>query len=164
MSSSKKDFVYSQNDYLNNYIQFADTKSAVFITVNGVLMGFLYTQFKDTLPFEFEKSKHLVLLASIGLLLVAYVFLFLVIFPRRSYRNGNGIIFWEDVATYRDAESYKMKVSEIPQDSFEEVMIEQNYYLAKTATKKYKNLHWSFIFSIASYISVVIFCILNVLQ
>ena len=31
-----------------------------------------------------------------------------------------------------------MKVSEIPQGSFEEVMIEQNYYLAKTATKKYK--------------------------
>ncbi|UQF70849.1 DUF5706 domain-containing protein [Vagococcus lutrae] len=164
MASSKKDFVYSQNDYLNNYIQFADTKSAVFITVNGVLMGFLYAQFKDILPFEFEKSKHLVLLVSIGLLLVAYVFLFLVIFPRRSYKSGNGIVFWEDVAIYRDAESYKMKVSEIPQDSFEEVMIEQNYYLAKTATKKYKNLHWSFIFSIASYVSVVIFCFLNVLQ
>ncbi len=76
MSSSKKDFVYSQNDYLNNYIQFADTKSAVFITVNGVLMGFLYTQFKDTLPFELEKSSHLVLLVSIVLLLVAYVFYF----------------------------------------------------------------------------------------
>lgn len=55
----KKDFVYSQNDYLNNYIQFADTKSAVFITVNGVLMGFLYTQIKDNMPFEFEKSKNL---------------------------------------------------------------------------------------------------------
>lgn len=164
MSSSKKDFVYSHNDYLNNYIQFADTKSAVFITVNGVLMGFLYTQFKDTLPFELEKSSHLVLLVSIVLLLVAYVFLFLVIFPRRSYRNGNGIVFWEDVATYKDAESYKIKVSEISQYSFEEVMIEQNYYLAKTATKKYKNLHWSFIFSIASYIFVVIFSILNILQ
>ena len=85
MSSSKKDFVYSQNDYLNNYIQFADTKSAVFITVNGVLMGFLYTQFKDTLPFELEKSSHLVLLVSIVLLLVAYVFLFLVIFPRNCF-------------------------------------------------------------------------------
>ena len=55
----QKDFVYSQNDYLNNYIQFADTKSAVFITVNGVLMGFLYTQIKDNMPFEFEKSKNL---------------------------------------------------------------------------------------------------------
>ena len=164
MTSSKKDFVYSQNDYLNNYIQFADTKSAIFITVNGVLMGFLYTQFKETLPFELEKSKHLVLLVSIGLLLLSYVFLFLVIFPRRSYRSGNGIVFWEDVATYKDAESYKMKVSETPQDSFEEVMIDQNYYLAKTATKKYKNLHLSFIFSIASYILVVLFCFINVLQ
>lgn len=57
MASSKKDFVYSQNDYLNNYIQFADTKSAVFITVNGVLMGFLYTQIKDNMPFELKNRK-----------------------------------------------------------------------------------------------------------
>ena len=65
-------------------------------------------------------------------------------------------LFWEDVTTYKDAESYKMKVSEIPQGSFEEVMIEQNYYLAKTATKSIK-LTLEFYFSIASYISVVVF-------
>ncbi len=69
------------------------------------------------------------------------------------------LFFWEDVTTYKDAESYKMKVSEIPQGSFEEVMIEQNYYLAKTATKKsIKKLTLEFLFfSIASYISVVVF-------
>ena len=72
-------------------------------------------------------------------------------------------LFWEDVTTYKDAESYKMKVSEIPQGSFEEVMIEQNYYLAKTATKKYKTYTGVLFFDSFLYICSC-FSILNVLK
>lgn len=161
MESSKKEFIYSQNSYLNNYIQFADTKSAVFITINGILIGFLYTQLKSLLPLNLLESKQFTLTTSILLLLVSYIFLFLVIFPRRNYKNGNSIVFWEDVARHSDVTSYKLQVSGVELSEFEEIMIEQNYYLSKTATKKYKNLHLSFIFSISSYTLLVIFSILN---
>ncbi|MFW8053175.1 Pycsar system effector family protein [Vagococcus fluvialis] len=163
MESKKKDFVYAQNDYLNSYIQFADTKSAVFITVNGVLIGFLYAQFKKLLPLNLLESKQIVLSFSIILLLISYIFLFLVIFPRRKYRNGNSIVFWEDVSKHKDVSSYKLIVSSIKGDEFEEIMVEQNYYLSKTASQKYKHLHFSFIFSIASYFVLIIFCILTLL-
>ena len=56
-----------------------------------------------------------------------------------------------------------MKVSEIPQGSFEEVMIEQNYYLAKTATKKYKTYTGVLFFDSFLYICSC-FSILNVLK
>ena len=56
-----------------------------------------------------------------------------------------------------------MKVSEIPQGSFEEVMIEQNYYLAKTATKSIKLTLEFYFFDSFLYICSC-FSILNVLK
>lgn len=162
MESSRKDFIYSQNSYLNDYIQFADTKSAVFITINGLIMGFIYTQCKVSIPFKIEETNHFLLAICSILLLISYVFLFLVIFPRRKYKNGNSIVFWEDVSQYKNVDTYKKKVLEVEDRGFEEIMIEQNYYLSKTATKKYKNLHFSFIFSIVSYIILVVYGFLSV--
>ena len=40
----KKEFSTFHNEYLNDYIQFADTKAAIFISINGIVLGYIFSQ------------------------------------------------------------------------------------------------------------------------
>ncbi len=70
------------------------------------------------------------------------------------------MIFWDEVITYNTAENYSEKVLSLTDEALEKLMIQQNFYLSKTASKKYKALFGSFVFSFLGYISLFIYCVI----
>ncbi|EPM8107719.1 Pycsar system effector family protein [Enterococcus hirae] len=159
----KKEFSTFHNKYLNDYIQFADTKAAIFISINGIVLGYIFSQLNKLKSINIMETNQFFLVLSIFLLLIAYVFLFLVIFPRRKFKSGNGIIFWYDVSTYKEPSKYVEKVENIDNDELVNAITEQNFYLSKTAQKKYNSLFWSLLFSFIGYGSLVLYCLLQIL-
>lgn len=156
----KDGFSLFHNQYLNSYIQFADTKAAIFISINGVILGYIFTQLKGLGVIDCSNKTHLTLVISIVFIAVSYYFLCSVIFPRRKFKNGKGVIFWDEVITYNTAENYSEKVLSLTDEDLEKLMIQQNFYLSKTANKKYKALFGSFVFSFLGYISLFIYCVI----
>lgn len=153
----KDDFSSFHNQYLNSYIQFADTKAAIFISINGVILGYIFTQLKDLEIIDCSNKAHLFLVISIVFIVLSYYFLCSVIFPRRKFKNGKGVIFWDDVITYSTAENYSEKVLSLTNEELEKLMIQQNFHLSKTANKKYKALFGSFVCSFLGYFSLLIY-------
>ena len=146
-NNNLNEFIYNHNTYLHHYISLADSKALVIITLNSVIGTFIYKNLVNS-TFEIQDRTLCILLISGILLLVSYIFSLSVVFPRTSNKNGNGIIFWEDIIT-TSKEDYLNKVVNTP--SILDSMIEQNYYLAKKKKKKYQYLRTCFIVSFTSY-------------
>lgn len=70
----KDGFSSFHNQYLNSYIQFADTKAAIFISINGVILGYIFTQLKGLGVIDFSNKTHLTLVISIVFIAVLYFF------------------------------------------------------------------------------------------
>lgn len=148
---NKGDFAKHHNSYLNDYIKFADAKALVIITINGLVIRILF----DYLTNNLVATKYFFTLISCVLLLSAIFFSVLVVYPRTSAKNSKGLIFWENVSSM-DKEEYLKEVKEIKEEDLLEKVIEQNYFLSKTATMKYKVLRIGFWFSGFGYVCLII--------
>lgn len=146
-SSDLNGFIYSHNEYLHHYISLADSKSLLIITINSVIGTFIYKGLLNS-TLGIQDTPVFILLTSGILLLISYFFSLSVVMPRTKNKDGNGIIFWEDIVA-TSKEEYIKKVKDTP--SIIDSMIEQNYYLSQTSSEKYKNLRICFIVSFMSY-------------
>lgn len=147
----KGDFVKHHNSYLNDYIKFADAKALAIITVNGLIISIIYKYLSNNLV----ETKYFFVLTSCILLFFAIFFAVLVVYPRTSAKNSNGLIFWENVSSL-DKEKYMTEVLNTEEEGLLEKMIEQNYFLSKTATRKYKVLRKGFWFSGFGYACLIV--------
>lgn len=147
----KVDFAKHHNSYLNEYIRFADAKALAIITINGLIIKILFNYLTNNLV----ETKYFFTLISCVLLLIAIFFAALVVYPRTSAKNSKGIIFWENVSL-KDKEEYLRELKQIEEEDLLEKVIEQNYYLSVTATKKYSVLRKGFWFSGLGYFCLII--------
>jgi hypothetical protein len=147
----KVDFAKHHNSYLNDYIKFADAKALAIITINGLIIRILFNYLTNNLV----ETKYFFTLISCILLLIAIFFAVLVVYPRTSAKNSKGLIFWENVSSM-DKEEYLTEVMQIKEEDLLEKVIEQNYFLSKTATMKYKVLRKGFWFSGFGYVGLII--------
>lgn len=147
----KGDFAKQHNSYLNDYIKFADAKALAIITLNGLIIRILF----DYLTNNLGATKYFFTLISCVLLLVAIFFAVLVVYPRTSAKNAKGLIFWENVSSM-DKEEYLTELIQIKEEDLLEKVVEQNYFLSKTATMKYKVLRRGFWFSGFGYVGLTI--------
>lgn len=148
---NKGDFAKHHNSYLNDYIKFADAKALAIITINGLIIRILFNYLSNNLV----ETKYFFTLISCILLLVAIFFAVLVVYPRTSAKNSKGIIFWDNVSSI-DKGEYVREVMNIKEEDLLERVIEQNYFLSRTATMKYKVLRKGFLFSGVGYIGLII--------
>ena len=147
----KEDFAKHHNSYLNDYIKFADAKALAIITINGLIIRILF----DYLTNNLVATKYFFTLISCILLVIAIFFAVLVVYPRTSAKNLKGLIFWENVSAM-DKEEYLTDVKHITEEDLLEKVIEQNYFLSKTATMKYNVLRRGFWFSGLGYLGLII--------
>lgn len=152
------EFLYNHSTYLQNNISLADSKSLLIITINSIITAFIYKELLNS-TLKIDNTLFFILLFSAFLLLISYYFSLSVVIPRTNSRSGNGIIFWEDIIN-TSKEGYLKKVLETP--SIANSMIEQNYYLAKILSKKYKNLKICFKFSLVSYSFLAFYGAINI--
>ncbi|MBE2919861.1 hypothetical protein HPK02_13855 [Anoxybacillus flavithermus] len=147
----KWDFVKQHHSYLNDYIKFADAKALGVITINGLLVKLVFKYLSN----DFSETKHFLLLMGAILLLLGIFFAIYMVFPRTGYSNDQGLIFWENVVAM-NRENFINSVKEISEKELFEKLIEQNYFLAQTSSKKYSILRKAFVFSFIGYLLLVV--------
>ncbi|HDH6812683.1 TPA: hypothetical protein PI969_002653, partial [Staphylococcus aureus] len=76
------------------------------------------------------------------------------VYPRTNNRSEKGIIFWDNINSMGEKE-FIDKVKFEKEEELLEMMIQQNYFLAKTASMKYSIIRKVFIISALGY-----FCLL----
>lgn len=148
---NKYDFIKHHHDYLNDYIKFADAKALGVITINGLALNMIYRQLSDSM-FDI---KYLLLLLAFFLISIGIILSACVLLPRTSEKNHKGIIFWENVISYKKNE-YVSEIYNISERTLIDKMVEQNYFLSSTATKKYSALRKAFFCSFWGYWFIVL--------
>src|SRR4051794_31884935 len=92
------------NDYFNHYITLADAKAAGFVAAT-LTVGAAALKLQPTTPFAV--TVRWLAVVVLGLALAACIF---VVFPRLP-SGRRGVIFWEDVKTFKDHEAYQNAVA-----------------------------------------------------
>jgi hypothetical protein len=155
----KADVTVALNEYVNEYIRYADTKSAFAITIVAALVAAVfqkeiewYTYLSSVIsPCGLKVSSLLawLFLLSCGSTIAIGIW---AVYPRTSKKPPKGLIFWENVAAFDSPEQFRKAFMSTADDDMVERLVEQNYYLSVTACKKYTALR---ILLIATGLSVV---------
>lgn len=147
---NKTDYNRFEISYLTDNIKFADSKAGVLIGMDGLLLRAAVDYFKSagiTIESLFASSTSVgrfsVIFGSV-FLIVGIIMSLAVVFPRRGSGTRRGFVFWESIAEYPSVDEYTNDVMNISDDELDRKMAEQQYYVSKTATKKYRMLRRAF--------------------
>src|SRR4029077_19894370 len=106
--TAKREFLWNVHSYINNYIQFADTKAGFCVGIASALMAALFASKSHELFIRGAPSQyagHWTVLAGISL--AAFVLLavsmgaaVMVVRPRAWVYSEKGFIFWNDISNF----------------------------------------------------------------
>jgi len=131
--------------YIGDYIKFADTKAGVALSLNIVLIGFLGMESRD-IGFKNMSIENVGMYLSLILLIVsAILFIWKILWPRYS-KDTSLYMSWGGMGAFSSANDYLNRISSKSITDFINDMANQNYELAKVASKKYHNLKLGFSF------------------
>ena len=119
------------NDYLNASVTIADAKAAAFMAAStAVGAGVLQIQTADGVAPLLRALAIVMLVLALGINAA-------VLFPRLPSAR-RGLIFWEDIRTHTDAESYVRAVGQLTDDDVAVEYAAQNYFVSDVLCRK----HW----------------------
>lgn len=146
----KDEFIKLHQSYLSDYIKFADAKALAIITINGFILKFNFSN----ININFNNTQSFFNFIGFISLVISIVLAAYVVYPRTNNKSEKGIIFWDNVNRVKEEEflnQIKLETEETLQDK----IIQQNYFLAKTVSMKYAVLRKIFMISTFGY-----FCLL----
>jgi hypothetical protein len=145
LSGFHSEVVVFLNEYVNEYIRFADTKAGFAITVVSLVIAAAFTSdIPWALHLAGDRGCPSWALAW-GFLLTGVSCIILgisVVYPRTSNKPPKGLVFWENVTQHASAIDYSSFFCAQPEESLVKLLAEQHYYLSWTAQRKYKVLRW----------------------
>lgn len=123
------------NDYYNQYITLADAKAAGFFAAT-LTVGAAVLKLQTATPMAafFRGFAILVLGAALGA--CAHV-----VFPRLP-SGRRGLIFWEDVRTFKGHEAYQLEVAGLTGPDIENEYAAQNFFVADVVHRKHYWVRW----------------------
>lgn len=142
----KDEFIKLHQSYLSDYIKFADAKALAIITINGFILKFNFSN----ININFNNTQSFFNFIGFISLVISIVLAAYVVYPRTNNKSEKGIIFWDNVNRVKEEEflnQIKLETEETLQDK----IIQQNYFLAKTASMKYAVLRKIFMISTFGY-------------
>jgi hypothetical protein len=146
---NRTDYNRFEITYLTDNVKFADSKAGVLMGIDGLLLRAAIDYFNEagitfrTLPQSMASTEFFLIVGS-ALLIAGIVLALAVVFPRKSSGSNRGFVFWESIAKYPSADEYTNDLMNIKEDELDRKMAEQQYYVSKTATKKYRMLRRAF--------------------
>lgn len=146
----KDEFIKLHQSYLNEYIKFADAKALAIISINGFILNFNFSKHN----IKFHNTEDIFNFVAFILLIITIILAAFAVYPRTNNRSEKGIIFWDNINSMGEKE-FIDKVKFEKEEELLEMMIQQNYFLAKTASMKYSIIRKVFIISALGY-----FCLL----
>jgi hypothetical protein len=147
---NKADYNRFEITYLTDNIKFADQKAGLLIAVDGLLVRAAVELFNSAgvrfeSLFNFSLSiGHISVIVGTGSLIIGVILSLAVVFPRRAGAVKKGFVFWESIAQYPSASEYVQDVMIAADDELDRKMAEQQYFVSKTATRKYHMLRRAF--------------------
>jgi hypothetical protein len=126
------------NDYFNHFITLADAKAAGFIAAT-LTVGAATLKLHPTSTGG-DALKWLAV-AVLGASLAADAH---VVFPRLP-SGRRGLIFWEDVRTFKDHEEYQHEVGNLTPADVEAEYAAQNYFVADVVHRKHYWVRWGIV-------------------
>ncbi|WP_411347098.1 Pycsar system effector family protein [Paenibacillus sp. WLX2291] len=128
------EFSKHEMNYLSDYIKFADAKAGVIIGINALLIKEVFSKFQ---PKQLYTLQDFLGLLGVMVLLIGICFLISVVLPRTNFKASKGIIFWDNIKKYDSPSDYISDIIALDELKLSEKLAEQNFYLAKTASRKY---------------------------
>ena len=123
------------NDYYNQYITLADAKAAGFLAAT-LTVGAAVLKLHPPTPAG-EIIRWLAILV-LGAALAACAH---VVFPRLP-SGRRGLIFWEDVLTFKGYEAYQQEVAGLTGPDIENEYAAQNFFVADVVHRKHYWVRW----------------------
>lgn len=152
---------------VNEWIRFADTKAAVVIAINGILMGFVVTNL-PSLKVVLLGYKWLLIISIFAALsnLLSTYFSIKCLNPTLNVGEPNSLIYYAHIALQFDSyNEYYQETKEVFADEVESTkqIASQVWANSKVAWKKYKAITWSTRFLVLSIILGVVGFIVSII-
>jgi hypothetical protein len=126
------------NEYLQHQVYIADAKAGVFLAGNIALSLVVTSK-------VYLHSCSLILSGvSLSLFSISALLSAIVIFPRMP-KPEVGLIFWENILSFRTPESYSTALKKIGASEVEEEFSKENFYVSKVLHSKHTLLRFSII-------------------
>ncbi|WP_457824480.1 hypothetical protein [Staphylococcus aureus] len=101
MNNVKKDeFINLHQNYLNDYIKFADGKALAILSINAFVLKFNFSKLNLNLN-NTEMFFHFI---AYILLIFTIIMSAFVIYPRTNNKSSEGIIFWDNISRMKEKE------------------------------------------------------------
>lgn len=137
-----REFAGFQEEYVRSYITLADAKGAwTFAIASGVLLFLIGTEKTRNVLISSELSwTYAVHLASVLLLTISAYFSFRVVAPRLASKSGEGIVFFDSVASKENAETYVSDVAAHDLAELVEARLQHCFDVSVVCKEKYASL------------------------
>ncbi len=143
MKSSTGQFLWHTHSYINEYIRFADAKSAVVIAWSSTLMGVLIAN--DVHDVAFDDQRNVLIRAAVVvsflLLSLSFVLAIWAILPRLGTKSVQGLIFWESVLGYPSAKEFETAVNSATELEMDRELTTHIYDLSCVCRAKYSRVN-----------------------
>lgn len=150
------DFGKDIHQYLYNQVLIADAKVGLLLTINSLIIAYLFDN-RTT-----NNSVPVTIAFSLSLLffILSDLISFLTIFPR-LISGGKGLIFWGDITTRNSPQEYAADVDQMDMAQLCEEYVHNNFYVSQIIKRKYHYIRQSMIFLFLGLASAIIYFITN---
>ena len=150
------DFGKDVHQYLYNQVSIADAKVGLLLTVNSLIIAYL---FENRIP-----NASILETAAFSLAIVFFflsdLISFLTIFPR-LFSGGKGVIFWGDITTRESPQAYAEDVKQLNAAQLGEAYAHNNYYVSQIVKRKYRYIRQSMIFLFLGLLGAIFYFIVT---
>lgn len=129
------------NEYLNQYVAIADAKAGAIIAANVVTITLLAS---IIVP---NKIFGITIFIAVVLFSISTVISTMVIYPRIVRNDVPGVIFWEDIRTFKNFDEYFSKLQKFDLFQVEREYASQNFTLSNILRTKHRFIRLSIILS-----------------
>ncbi len=138
-------FAEFHQNYVSNYIQFADTKAAWVFAVASALLAYVFgkEELRAALFLPQMSIPFVLLVATVVLLVSSAALSFIVISPRFG-TSGEGVGFFSVGARKTSADSYVREIASMSPAELTEARLKHSYDISRVCARKYGHLRWSF--------------------
>lgn len=139
------EFARANHKYIREFIQLADQKSAVVITIGTALLAYLFERdlteqwLRPLQTWEFTSFISSVAMIAIALAVLTAL---AVVVPRLKGAS-DGLIFWSAIDRFESSAEYADAVLIEDDEHRVHARLEHCYELAKVCNRKYRTLNWS---------------------
>ncbi|MBN2502502.1 MAG: hypothetical protein JXB38_17100 [Anaerolineales bacterium] len=134
------DFGKDVHQYLYNQVLIADAKVGLLLTINSLIIAYLFENRVADVPIVDTIAFSLAIL----FFFLSDLISFLTIFPR-LFSGGKGMIFWGDIATRNSPQEYEDDAKRLSTAQLGEEYIYNNYYVSQIVKRKYRYIRQSMI-------------------